>query len=205
MSMSMWEKGKVVLPAAAVAPLKQALRKAQNEMYDAVLAEAKRLEPIYAGQKPRRGYLPVGLPEPRGEAAEHADHAIYSRWHDRAGSTRVGRITPADLEQVVGARATNRTTTFTCGSSSLSIDGRTLTWDVDEGNRSVDDAHAQFLFRALERQLDGTAWTRGTGGIFYGKNEHGEEAYGASGDYVSKHWGPKGAAETQAWVGFGER
>lgn len=47
--------GTIILPTAAVAPLKQALRKAQNEMYDAILAVAKLWEPRYVDQEPRRG------------------------------------------------------------------------------------------------------------------------------------------------------
>lgn len=79
MSRSEWEQGTIVLPVAAVAQLKQALRKAHNEMYDAILAVAKQWEPRYVDHKPRRGHrmLPRSCDQPllRGRRPPHARSA----------------------------------------------------------------------------------------------------------------------------------
>jgi hypothetical protein len=60
-------------------------------MYDAILAVAKQWEPRYVDQKPRRGYLLGGLPEPRTEVERYAYQAISDRFHSRAGKDRLGR------------------------------------------------------------------------------------------------------------------
>lgn len=202
MSRNEWERGTIVLPTAAVAQIKQALRKAQNEMHDAVLAEAKRLEPIYVDQKPRRAHFPAGLPETRSEAAGYAYDVIVSRFCDRVGKAKTGRVVPADLRWVVGERATNRTTSFHCGAASVTFDGRKLHWEVADNNHAVDTARAQFLWRTLEQALRSVKWTRGTGGIIAGNDEYNEDAWGASGDYITARYGPLGAAEEEQFAGF---
>jgi len=202
MSRNEWEQCTIVLPSAAVASLKQALRKAQNEMYDAILDVAKRWEPHYVDQKPRRGYL-VNLPESRTEVERHTHGAISSRFQQRAGKDRLGRLVASDLDWEVGPRATNRTTTYRCGHAELTIDGRELHWRVDENNRSRTQAHEEFLYRTLERFLSRVTWTRGTGGIFFGNDECHEESLGASGDYITASYGPLGKKQSEDWSGYG--
>src|SRR5699024_4788702 len=201
-----WEHGTIELPSAEVAGIKRILRTASNEHREAV---KERAESIHREVMDKRSTRSVDRYRETLREIQYGDSGPYRRQlSDRDLTVRATAIsvislvldvdgkvrkpTDADIERVL-PKATNRTTVFPVISptgypeASISIEGRTLTWDVPENNHSTDRAERSLLHGVLFGALDRIKWTRGSGGTIWGNNEYNESGnspYGRGPDYV---------------------
>jgi hypothetical protein len=217
-----WEHAELVLPSAAVAPLKKLLRDWTNELHEAVRAEAvrmhkevakgtrsarlyrERLEAEDHAYRERSRYRP---PEARAEMVRACARAVLGHMvsHAERQGAATHQPTVADVDAVV-ARATNRTDDFAvlraagCQQATVRFQGRALTWHVPEGNHAVDEAHSCPLGQVFFAALDKVAWTRGTGGAAAYNTEYARDdcSPGGGANQVSFEFGPRGEeARTQ--------
>jgi len=72
-------------------------------------------------------------------------------------------------------------------------DTRTIIWNVEENNHSVDRARNSAIGRAFFKRLARVEWTRGTGGQIIGNDEYNEDSgrdyAGGGGSYVTARFG----------------
>ena len=212
MSCYEWEAGELLLPAAAVKPLRDKLNKAHNERRATVMAAAKTVSITLRGT---RGtglddrYFVIGRAvtsaNPRGDEGLQQDivdvlYRTYTPAATKRGSGRFRAVTGADLDAVVGPLATNRTTSWRVGNdATITLNDRRVHWDVSENNHAVDHAHAHPLAGVFFNALDNITWTRGTGGEIVGNNEYSRESRdaGGGGNYVTRSYSPESAKERQ--------
>lgn len=117
------------------------------------------------------------------------------------GQTGVGVNQPtlADVSRHA-PKATNKTTTFVVHTArggdeaTITFEGRTLTWDVAENNRAVEEAHEAPLAKVLFAALDRINWTRSTGGSGVGNDEYNRDSdySGGGSNYTTFRYGPLG-------------
>lgn len=205
-----WEHGTIELPSAEVAGIKRALRTASNELRDDVKAKA---ESIHREVMDKRSTRSVKLYRKALREMQYGDSGPHRRrLSDRDLTVRstaieaihlvldvddkVRKPTDADIERIL-PKATNRTTVFPVISptgyseASISIEGRTLTWDVPENNHSTDNAKRSVLHGVLFGALNDIKWTRGSGGTIWGNCEYNESdhsPYGRGPDYVVREY-----------------
>lgn len=201
-----WEEGTILLPSAEVAGLKQALREWANKFHADVRAEAVRLHKAeLGGTRSQRVYterLRAAYSQTRGRSAVRtaALGVLEQILRDaQAGRGTLHQPTVADVERRA-QRATNRTTRFTVADTEgyecayITIEGRTLTWQVPESNHAVERAHEAPLARILFTRLARVTWTRGTGGYLVGNDEYNRDNddFGGGANYLTSTYGPKG-------------
>jgi len=72
---------------------------------------------------------------------------------------------------------------------------RTVTWDVDESNHAVENAHEHWFAKKLFAALKRITWTRGSGGKIIGNDEYnrdeGGSYEGGGGSYVNFDFSPE--------------
>lgn len=202
MSCNNWEQGEVLLPAAAVPALRAALNAAvaaeRAAMKSAVETLWKDLRSLPVRKRRGAAYdLMWGGRDRLGRRPEGEPDVLcffeYAKWkkptevHYRAYGLLV---------------TTNRTASWQAGDSGeVALDGRTVTWEVPEGNRAVDHARESTVGRAFFGFLNRVEWTRGTGSAgFVGNDEYNREAdyAGGGGNYVTDRFGPLGDAAAAA-------
>lgn len=222
MSRNDWERGTIILPSAAVAPLKKQLRDFTNRLHADVRARAVRIHKeirttsvtkyraeltrrsgrVHGGREAKLGYL--GL-------VEHLAYDVLEgicRDAERGG-VKLHQATVADVEQIA-PKATNRTTVFAvhdqygCPEASIDFDGRKVTWDVMEGNRNCENARASALGGTFFDALRRVTWTRGSGGVVVGNDEYNEDSkeHGGGANYIVDDFGPLGEAERAYSMGM---
>jgi len=221
MSCYEWERGTLVLPAAAVAPLRKALREHQNALHDEVRAGAvlahrevgqgahnwatyrSRLYAwAYPQQEPHTGgrlrWRSVTQME-REERQELVRRIVYTLLCDTVHTGVPHSPTVADVNQVV-KKVTNRDDVFTAvgnegyPDATISFAGRKVTWSVPNNNHQIERAHATGLAQVFFAELAKITWTRGTGGQIMSNNEYNERRDDGSqgSDYVTYRFGPIG-------------
>lgn len=208
-----WEHGTIELPTAEVAGIKRALRTANNELREAVKAKttslhqavmeksstrsvnrySKSLHEVQYGSPERPSGPFAPQPSIREQTVRAAAHEVIALVLSKG---KVRKPTDADIERVL-PKATNRTTVFPVISpmgyseASISIEGRTLIWDVPENNHAADEAGDSVLHGVLFGALDRIEWTRGSGGTIWGNNEYNESGnspHGRGPDYVVREY-----------------
>lgn len=215
-----WESAELLLPAAAVAPLKKHLRETINGFRAEVLAEAKRIHRGIDTRSSKRYHREVQASQLSAAATfrRHGGHRfeqVYLAALDLLDSTndyhwrekRAPRqVTSEDMTREGFPVLTNRSTVYPVvgglsgllvdGDAFLSITGRTVLWEVQENNRAVEDARDTLAARALFGYLDGIRWTRSTGGYGVGNDEYHQDdrEAGGGGNYVTFRYGPLGIA-----------
>lgn len=210
MSCNEWEHGTIILPTKDVAPLKKALRDKHNAFCEKALADAKAKhksittksidnyhQALGHWRTANGGYL-----EPVSGAADLVLSCML-REQERAGKAPV-TPTREHARQVGMAPLTNRDTTFRAMSNtgyseaSITFDGRTVTWDVPEGNHACDTARETVLAEVFFDYLDRIHFTRNTGGEIAGNNEYASESFGVGGgaNYLVIAYGPLGGCGT---------
>lgn len=204
MSCNNWERGEVLLPAAVVPALRAALNSAaaaeRAAMKSAVETLWKDLRSLPVRKRRGAAYdLMRGGRDLLGRRPEGEPDVLsffeYANWKKptEVHYTAYGLLV-----------TTNRTTSWQAGySGEVALEGRTVTWDVPEGNRAVDHARESAVGRAFFCFLDGVQWTRGTGSAeFVGNDEVNQQADYAwgGGNYVTDRFGPLGAAASAEWM-----
>ena len=91
---------------------------------------------------------------------------------------------------------TNRTTEFRAGEGSITFtkDSDTVSFETGEYRNVIERARNSPAGSALFSRLKTVKWTRGTGDVFHGDNEIGNEETDR-GQYVTTAYGPLGAAQ----------
>ena len=107
--------------------------------------------------------------------------------------TRGRRPTKADLERAFPT-PNNRTKSWSEAGFSITLDGRSLHWDVPETNRAREHAETTALYQAVLKYLHSITWTRSSGGVIVGNDECNREdtAVGGAGNYITRSFGPAG-------------
>jgi hypothetical protein len=198
MSCNNWERGEVLLPAAAVPALRAALNSAvaaeRAAMKTAVETMWKELRTLPAGKRRAAAYERVlGRRDRWGRLPENEPDVLcffeYADWKKPTEVHYTAFALPA---------TTNRTTSWRAGyQGQVALDGRKVTWDVPGGNRAVDHARESAVGRAFFGFLGRVEWTRGTGSAgFVGNDEYNQDVdyAGGGGNYITDRFGPLGTA-----------
>lgn len=213
MSRYEWEHGTIILPSAAVAPLKKSLRDTGNKLHNAVLAECRawwaknktqsldryrqRLEEssynvVQAWQGGQR------LRVPREQVALKYEESLRAlqkiQFDSQFDGKPLRQVQVADLNRIA-PRYTNRDTVFHCGEADIVFNDRNVIWTVSENNHAVDRAREHLLAKKFFQELKKVKWTRGSGGVIVGNDEYNEESLdiGGGGNYITATYGPKGS------------
>lgn len=220
MSRSEWEQGTFRLPANQWVKIKSALRLAYNQGLEADLALAEQvLAKVKADYKGRRNVnwraaltQEIDAEDPRS----HGGGAFRPKYRFAVLSPMAiiakacaalvdGHGKLRSLKKKDFPPATSKTMLFDAdvGTIGLHDQGRTVAWDVPEGNWACDRARDSHMGRTLFRFLDGTVWTRGTGGFIVG-NDEGNRAnspaeVGEGGNLLKRPcYGPIGKREAES-------
>ena len=203
------EYGTIVLPSAEYAKVRQAVQQSETERLEDVYAltqefwkglSRKQQTDAVAYQEAVRQWVEAKTNELerarrswRGTEADRRKLRALAYVHEalevdwRTGKS--ARVLKSDMEF-----PTNRTTVFSGTDFTLSFDkgSNTVTWDVPDNNRAVEDAHAHPAAANFFAALAHVRWTRGTGGVFHGNDEYHRDG-GDGEDYVTTAFGPVGA------------
>lgn len=209
MSNNQSEYGTIVLPSAEFAKVRQAVQQSEAErlgdVYDLTQEFWKGLtrkqqtnanayrEAVWKWTEAKSAELDRVIRSWRGTEADRRKHRAMAHVHEalevdwRTG--KPARVLKSDMEF-----PTNRTTMFSGPDFALSFDkgSNTVTWEVPDNNRAVEDAHAHPAAANFFAALAHVRWTRGTGGVFTGNDEYNRDD-GDGGDYVTRAFGPVGA------------
>lgn len=102
------------------------------------------------------------------------------------------RVTKAYVEKKWPA--TNRTTTFHCGESTIRFDKQShcVHWEVAENNHARDYGREHEIAQAFFTALRKVHWTRGSGGKIIGNDEYNRDDHfeGGGGNYVVDEYPP---------------
>ena len=225
------EQGNLVLPTAAVIPLRKALVDRENKeraatfdlatrvhahlKSDAGLADRKALSKILKQPNARWGATHSFLAEMirRLNPSMRSDDTAY----DRAGDVERLLITrPKEAGEKPKVQAPKKkdlaplpaqTWSFDGGECSVSIDPKTrmLRWHVGRNNHAVEHAWESELGKTLSAELRKINWTRATGGVFRHTDEYAEDAAlenGGNAVRISRAFGPLGEQEKKAEYGL---
>ena len=198
MSCNEWAAGDIILPSSAFSPFRKAVQEAMHDKWKRAFDASQ-------------SFWKSLTPRERSDF-ELFRKALYSRHFDwdtqwlidpqRLRDVRPKRVLQSDVDW-----PTNRTVDFHEGDLRLHFkrETRTLTFDVPEGNRSVDHAKETRLYEVFVDQMRKVRWTHGTGGVILGNDEYNEEGgrnyEGGGGSYVVDAFGYIGAKEAPAHVG----
>lgn len=198
-----WEQGTIILPAAAVAQVKEKVRKAQNQLAASVYTEVKRFWVEDAKRtRSTRGYMTaydayIQRNQRWPRLPEEAQNIAYQVLEDLSQAPR--QATWADLERCDLSRANNRDNRFLLGETTIYFAGREVSWHVSENNNACERAHQHPVAKAFFSALNQVNWTRGSGGVILGNDEYNRDAGkhydGGGGSYTVVGFGPLGAPE----------
>lgn len=174
--MGHWEmqRGEFVVPKARWAAFKKVVREAYNADQNARLetALAVHARTFAKAGKAGPGLTVEGLRQELRRSLHKGCDDLSVAW----GMLKTGRwpdhgtpLTRKDVPKPKRADfplATNRTNSFRGDQCDLSFDDgtRTVRWGVDQNKGTIDAAWGSALGRAFRAALNGTEWTRGTGG-----------------------------------------
>lgn len=207
-----WEEGRITLPSAEYAKVRQAVQVAmtahKEKVFDLTqvfwkgLTRAQQTDPaqyLAAAHKffdsryvddRGAGFTFSRRPAPDNSALQDAFSEIVDSRRMKAPS----RVLQADMDF-----PTNRSTDFHVDDLEVSFDKKTgsVQWCVNENNDAVNDARNHPLGKAVFSALGQVRWTRGTGGIITGNDEYngGDTDADRGENYVSVAFGPAGADE----------
>lgn len=216
MSCYEWERGQVLLPQAAVTPLKKVLRVHVNREHEQAVKLANEFYAYSKGTRSRKLFLerlstwqvskarrdryghPVHDPIVRGvrDLLEDSVGGRYIRDPERTPH----KLTVAEISKRF-PKATNKTNKFRvrchegCEAGIIELDGRTLSWECFENNHATERFHEAPIVVEMFKQLKRVQWTRDTGGRSWGSNEYADEARrddGYAADLAQETWGPVG-------------
>ncbi|WP_458683680.1 hypothetical protein [Prescottella equi] len=193
MSRNEWESGTIQLPPAAVPGLRRALNQSAAQHRSLILEEVDALwQRIKDRAADKRAcaipnYVDVPFDDPAGERRANALGDAQGILHHTQGS----KPTKADLERAFPT-PNNRTKSWTEAGFSLTLDGRSLHWDVPETNHAREHAEVTALYQAAVKYLNSITWTRGSGGVIVGNDEYNSDdrSAGGAGNYVTRRFGP---------------
>jgi hypothetical protein len=218
MSRNEWQNGTIILPSAAVAPLRKTLRDAANAHAANVLALClsqwngplgKTTSVRLFNERLRNITITPngwgrGTEKVISDAYQVLDDLTRGTWNGK-GFTVVRPRTPraTDVDKVA-PRANTRTTTFSGDDWHVAIDGSRLIWSVSDNNHSIERAHEHPVVVALFRALNAIKWTRATGGTIVGNDEYNQESREAGGgqNYISETFGPIGEEAQARQIGM---
>lgn len=221
-----WESGTILLPSAAVAPLKKAVREHMNKLHTDVYAEAKRLHKAAATSSPKKMLAFLQTVRDKQNAAAQSRYSSYTpytvtvtslavsllenkcggRYYGQPTVTRVASPTVADLNAMGLKKFTNKDDFFPVidndgfSEASISFEDRSVTWDVPENNRSCERANATTTAQVFFKAMNAVKWTRGTGGSIVGNDEYSrdDDSIGGGANYRVASYGPIGDADVAA-------
>ncbi|BDB63247.1 hypothetical protein RDE2_50410 (plasmid) [Rhodococcus sp. RDE2] len=106
-----------------------------------------------------------------------------------ADASRLGRSSPPRFPSPTLGPANGGESEF-----GLTLEGRTLHWEVPQNNHARDHAAVTGLYQAALTYLNDVTWTRGTGGVIVGNDEYNRDTTyeGGGGNYVTHRFGPAG-------------
>ena len=208
-----WERGKVVIPSAAWAPFKKALREGWNAYLTTLMKQAEVLHAhLVTASKGKRNF------DYRAEAKAWADRQSRSSSYSSSSSEQAYEVvdylfaavryagkgrpnTPKKKDFPFATSVTLEYSSFDAfyweGSCYLNNDRRELEWHVSENNHAVEHAWNHPMGRVVDRALRAVQWTRGSGGKFIGNDEYNRDSdyEDGGGNYVTQRYGPLGAAD----------
>ena len=219
MSKYCWERGTITLPSKDWAGFRKGLLEAWNAKQEEILSDAKRAHAKLAhAAKGKRGFIKrheamkaalyqycgfrkqtwgwEPLSDEARERFDTLDRLLLVRDPKAAGTLdrtklQVPKKTDLDLKPV----SKDADIHLPWASVHFRNKGRTVTWDVDENNHAVENAHENWFAKKLFAALRGITWTRGSGGQILGNDEYnrdeGGSYEGGGGSYVNFDFSPE--------------
>lgn len=221
-----WERGTIVIPAAAWAGFKKALRDGYNKVIVEDYNTAVRLHAaIKEAIKGKRGvdlrkvaFEVASRVKPRSAFASRYEedklefpfvlcemhHAIYAMVKAEKPTDKPKLLTP---KKSSFAPANSSTLAYDAGGEAhirLDNEKRTVTWSVSENNHACERARETYMGKLLFRTLQGITWTRNSGGALVGNDEYNRESdsAGGGGNYLKDRFGPLGDDEYEHMHGI---
>jgi hypothetical protein len=217
MSCYEWEKGTIVIPSAAWAGFKKAIRDAWNKAIAEDFETAGRI--LDAVRTANKGKRNVSWREAIIVEAERRE-ADFSRW---GGSSRPtyqlkaldaywlartlvpdGAERPRNLKQKDVPWATRATVEFRDlggdGFVGLIEESHSVAWIVAQNNHACERARESFLGGLFFKTLKSVTWTRGSGGVIVGNDEYNrdDDSPGGGGNRINDQFGPLGERYSRA-------
>jgi hypothetical protein len=205
-----WERGTILLPASEVAGVKETIRAAYNGYASAEITKADRCKADLGRWWDAN--KTTSLRKFKQNAEAYGDAILRSRsrpdnadciqdafWEAIRGAEASGtKITKRSLLKRAGRfapkLATRSTKHFDVEGCGVRIEGRRITWDVDENNHAVEHCAESALGKAFKRAMRRVNWTHGTGGTIVGNDEYNQDSdfEGGGSNYVTQRFGPRG-------------
>ncbi len=204
MSNSCWEAGTIKLPTVAAAKIRHTLTDASNAYHTDVLTECLRLwngplgqtrsVKLYKERLAAAPYSSILSSDVLGDAWDVMGRLAGKTYPER--KQLIPRTPRASDVDKVAPRGNSRTAKWHGGEWIITLRGVSLHYSSGENNHQIERAREHPVVATMFRELERTAWTRATGGQFFGNDEiNREENRGAgSGDYVTRSYGPIGEA-----------
>ncbi len=232
MSFNEWERGTLVLPAAGLVQVRTAVREHCRKFHTDVRAEVVALHTqVGRGTRSAKVYRTRLSEAQHAAAARKADSfrrgtdyptsvrsaalavldQVVMRAEGRLGDVSGSVRTPTANDQLwVAPPVTNRSTMFGVFAqwggvdAAITFDGREVSWDVPENNRTVESSRDAPLGRVFFTALSEVRWTRGSGGVIVGNNEANRDSDYAGGgaNFIASGFGPLGEAAQAADCGL---
>lgn len=214
MSCSQTQHGEIVLPTAATAAVKKAVRDAVNAQHDQIYAgcqefwrslkSAPRTEKALTErfEEWAKSKRPVRRADRWGYDVDPDDFDLIEAIRQTLDSVcwRNGRKPRAvKRTDVHPKRMTNKDNVFSFSDFSISFNGRTVVWHVDYNNHAVDRAHRHPIAQTFFKAMRNVKWTRVTGGVIRSDDEYARDARLQHGGSVgiSMSFGPVGEKERE--------
>jgi hypothetical protein len=206
--------------------VKKQIRDAHNATFDDVRAETKRfwvqiakrtkdLEKFNAAigvwqdqtaEADRRRGVNWDSPSAAHGHGAFVNEVVLSVLFKQAHRGLFRQATMEDLANVGFVPATTRTTSFIIGPASITFAGREVRYGSGEAKSQADQSRSFPQVQALFKALGAVEWTRGTGGEFFGNDEHnvedGRYAEGSGASYRTEAFGPIGEQREAASHGI---
>jgi hypothetical protein len=197
MSTHEWEGGTIQLPSDQATAIRHAIVARHNAISERAFAAAKEVwDKATPAQRKDSDYLGDKLSDklisksygwysrPRDDYG--AEAAALDRAQNLLELRRYGKDPRAPQKKnlpLVGKTETQ----FESDNATVVFDTKknTLRWSAD-GNHGVENAHGEWLWEAVDAELDKVKWTRGSGGVIGGGNEY------RPSEVASKGYGPTG-------------
>lgn len=188
-----FEEATILLPSAERTNILRALREAANAHHVAVRQVAIDLHKRIGTRSPSKYENAVRWVENTNRVSQDVFWDAVSVLDSLSHRKTIRVPTVADVE-TRAPKATNKTTEFSFGELTVTVNDRTITWDTGENNNAVRDARESWLGKALFAALEKITWTRGTGGYGIGNDEHNRDSRyeGGGSNYVTFRYGPLG-------------
>ena len=197
MSCDEWERGDIKLPTKDYPKFRKEISAAWNEYNLLILDTCKKMLPELKLElkksKESDFYLAVhNVARRHTSLSDHAYDTICDLVIARQANGKLGLRSPKKSDLKLCKISEGGVINFEEACIIFDDKSSSVTWSVQENNRSVGRARSHPIAKKLFSKLETVNWVRGTGGEIVGNDEYNRDDYGAGGggNYVTSSYGP---------------